>query len=260
MFEHQHAIRRAAQLILNARYAIALTGAGISTPSGIPDFRSPHSGLWEKDNAVETASIFGFRRRPQAFYNWMRPLARQVMQASPNPAHVALAKLEQQGYIQSVITQNIDMLHTRAGSVNVHELHGHLRQATCIECFAIYEAKPFIEAFLNEGTIPVCPICGGVLKPNVILFGEQLPVRELLAARQAVRLGDLMLVVGSSLQVAPAGDFPVMVKEHGAALIVINYQPTHVDDIADVLIRANAAEVLPRIADAVLEAHSNVTP
>jgi len=251
---NRYAIQRAALLIRNASYAIALTGAGISTPSGIPDFRSPNSGLWEQTDAVETASIFGFKRNPQAFYNWMRPLARKVLFASPNPAHYALAELETAGYLKAIITQNIDMLHSRAGSREVYELHGHLRRATCIECFATYEAEPIILDFMQDGQVPRCPACGGVLKPDVILFGEQLPVRELLAARQASRRSDLMLVIGSSLQVAPAGDLPLMIKERGGSLIVINYQETHVDDVADVLFRENAAEVLPMIVAAVMEA------
>jgi len=251
---NRYAIQRAALLIRNASYAIALTGAGISTPSGIPDFRSPNSGLWEQADAVETASIFGFKRNPQAFYNWMRPLARKVLFASPNPAHYALAELETAGYLKAIITQNIDMLHSRAGSREVYELHGHLRRATCIECFATYEAEPIILDFMQDGQVPRCPACGGVLKPDIILFGEQLPVRELLAARQASRRSDLMLVVGSSLQVAPAGDLPLMIKERGGSLIVINYQETHVDDVADVLFRENTAEVLPMIIAAVMEA------
>lgn len=248
------AIWRAARLIRDSSFAIALTGAGISTASGIPDFRSPNSGLWEQDNAVEAASISGFKRHPQAFYNWMRPLAQKVMRAHPNPAHRALAQLEHAGYIKGIITQNIDMLHSKSGSQEVIEIHGHLRKATCIECFVEYPAEPFIERFLANGAIPHCTQCGGVLKPNVILLGEQLPVRELLAARQIARLCDLMIVVGSSLQVAPAGDLPKAIKDWGARLIVVNYQETHVDDLADVLFRDNAANILPQIASAVMEA------
>jgi NAD-dependent deacetylase len=244
----------AAQKFLDANYAVALTGAGISTPSGIPDFRSPNSGLWENVNAVETASIFGFRRHPQAFFNWMRPFARLIVAAEPNPAHRALADLEAAGYIRSIITQNIDMLHSKAGSKVVVEVHGNLRKATCIECFTEYDARPLIQEFIDNGTIPRCTKCGGILKPNVILFGEQLPVRELYAAQQAVRQCDLMLIVGSSLQVAPAGDIPTMVKQNAGRLIIVNYQHTHADGLADVVIRDNVAEVLPRIAATVMEA------
>jgi NAD-dependent deacetylase len=246
-------IQRAARLIHDANYMVALTGAGISTPSGIPDFRSPHSGIWEDANAVETASIFGFKRNPVAFFNWMRPLARLMVSAAPNPAHKALADLERGGYLKSIITQNIDMLHSKAGSETVFEVHGHLRKATCIECFEEYDAEPFLMQFIANGAIPHCQRCGGILKPNVILIGEQLPVRELFAAKQAARQCDLLLIIGSSLQVAPAGDIPTMVKAQGAHLIIINYQPTHVDSMADVVFRDNIAEVLPRIAATVME-------
>ena len=151
----EESIRTAAQLIRSARYAVALTGAGISTASGIPDFRSRESGLWEKANPSEVASIFGFKRRPEAFYHWLRPLAKLLMEAEPNAAHLALARLEAKGYIKAVITQNIDMLHTRAGSRTVYEVHGHLRTATCIECYTEYDAEPIIRKFLEDGEIPL---------------------------------------------------------------------------------------------------------
>ena len=247
------AIRTAAQLIRSAHYAVALTGAGISTASGIPDFRSRQSGLWEKDNPAEIASIFGFKRNPQIFYNWIRPLAGLLTVAQPNEAHLALARLETAGYIKAIITQNIDMLHTKAGSRTVYEIHGHLRTATCIECYTEYDAGPIIRKLLEDGEIPLCPQCHGILKPNVILYGEQLPVRELFAAQQASRRCDLMLVAGSSLQVAPAGDMPMLARQHGARLIVINFEPTHVDRQADVLFHDNVVDVLPRIAAAVME-------
>ncbi len=246
-------VLRAARMIRAARHVVALTGAGISTASGIPDFRSQESGLWQNVDAFEVASIFGFRRHPQTFYDWMRPLARQVLDAQPNSAHSALAQLEMQGFLKSLITQNIDMLHVRAGSKNVFEIHGHLRKATCIECYTEYDAQPVIEHFLEDGRIPRCPTCGGILKPDVILFGEQLPVRELFAAQQAARRCDLMLVVGSSLQVAPAGDMPLIARQRGAEIIVINYEDTHMDSQAAIRFRENAADILPRIAAAVIE-------
>ncbi|MBN1963639.1 MAG: NAD-dependent deacylase [Anaerolineae bacterium] len=246
-------IRHAARLIRNSRYAVALTGAGLSTPSGIPDFRSPTSGLWQNVNAFEVASLFGFKRHPEAFFNWIKPLAQTVLAAAPNPAHIALAQLERAGYLKSIVTQNIDMLHGKAGSQTVYEVHGHFRQATCIECFAEYDAEPFIAAFLNGGDIPRCTACGGVLKPDVILFGEQLPARELVASQQAARRCDLMLIAGSSLLVAPAGDLPLVARQHGARLIVVNYEKTHVDDVAEVVIHENVAQVLPQIAATVME-------
>lgn len=246
-------IEAAAQLIKSAKHMVALTGAGISTASGIPDFRSRNSGLWQTHNPVEIASIFGFKRRPEAFYNWLRPLARVMLEATPNPAHVALAQLEKAGFVQSLITQNIDMLHTKAGSQSICEVHGHMRRATCIECYSEFEAEPLMQHFLDTGEIPHCPKCNGILKPNVILFGEQLPVRELFAAKQAARHCDVMLVAGSSLEVAPAGDLPLIAKQYDAKLILVNFETTHVDSQADVLIHDNVVDILPQIAMTVLE-------
>lgn len=236
-----------AKLIQHARYAIAFTGAGISTPSGIPDFRSPKSGLWRDVDPMAVASIYGFRNNPAAFYNWIYPLTRLTFNAQPNPAHYALAKLEAHSLLRAVITQNIDMLHTRAGSQSVFELHGHLREATCIRCFRIYPAEPIIRKFLDDRQVPYCAECGGVIKPNVILFGEQLPIQQLLAAQDAARKADLVIVVGSSLEVAPASDIPVLALQNGAKLVIINLDTTHLDARADVLLHADAAEILPEI-------------
>lgn len=237
----------AAELLKQAKYTIAFTGAGISTPSGIPDFRSQSSGLWEKDDPMTVASMYGFRQNPQEFYNWIYPLARLTMNAQPNPAHVALAQLEAYNLLKAIITQNIDMLHTRAGNKTVYELHGHLREATCVHCFTVYPAEPIVQQFLEDRKVPHCSLCGGVIKPNVILFGEQLPVQELQAAKEAARKADLMLIVGSSLEVAPASDLPLLAARNGAKLIIINIDPTPVDSKAQVVIHADAAEILPAI-------------
>ena len=246
-------IERAAQLILHAWHTVALTGAGHSTPSGIPDFRSPGSGLWEKVNPMAVASIFVFRLQPQAFYDWIRPLVRLMLNAKPNPAHRALAEMEEMGLLQAVITQNIDGLHQRAGSRRVLELHGHMREATCIRCYKVVPARALINKFLADGQVPVCEDCGGVMKPNVILFGEQLPVRVLNEARREARLCDLMLVLGSRLEVAPAADLPMIAHQHGAKVIIVNYQETYLDPQAEVVIHADVAEVLPRIVRVVRE-------
>jgi len=251
MQELNKLIDRAAQLLSQANYAVALTGAGHSTPSGIPDFRSPTSGLWTQVDPMAVASLFAFRLHPQDFYDWIRPLARTMLEAQPNPAHHALAQLESAGLIKSVITQNIDGLHQKAGSQRVHEVHGHMREATCIRCYQVTPADALIEAFLECNEIPHCP-CGGVMKPNVILFGEQLPMNVLVAAQQDTMICDLMLVIGSSLTVEPVADLPLMALGHGARLIIVNYQSTHLDDRADVLIHADLAEVLPHIADAAI--------
>jgi NAD-dependent deacetylase len=237
----------AAQLLCTSDSAIALTGAGISTPSGIPDFRSPKSGLWDGVDPLVVASIYGFRQDPQAFYNWIYPLTKLTINARPNPAHEVLAALENQGKLKGIITQNIDMLHTRAGSQVVHELHGHFREATCIECFRVFPAEPIIHQFLLDHQVPRCPNCGGIIKPNVILFGEELPVQSLLAAQDLARKADLMLVVGTSLEVAPASDLPMLALRNGAKMVIINLESTHMDNAASVVIHANAAEVLPEI-------------
>jgi NAD-dependent deacetylase len=229
--------------------AIAFTGAGISTPSGIPDFRSPHSGLWTNVDPLAVASIYGFRQNPESFYRWVYPLVHVCHEAQPNPAHYALARLEAMGKLRALITQNIDMLHTKAGSRVIHELHGHMREATCIHCFTVYDAVPIMEKFLEDRVIPLCEKCGSVLKPNVILFGEQLPFRVFQAAQDVARRADLMLVVGSSLEVAPASDLPLLAMRNSAKLVIINLDPTHLDSVAAAVIHADAAEVLPLIVD-----------
>ncbi len=247
---HTDEIVQAAALLQAARHAVALTGAGVSTPSGIPDFRSPHSGLWEQANPLEVASLSAFRRRPEAFYSWVRPLAEALLAARPNPAHTALAVLEAGGWLKAVITQNIDDLHRHAGSRAVLELHGHLREATCLRCHRVLATDSLLGDFLASGEVPRCAECGGVIKPNVVLFGEQLPVAVFEAAMEHARQADLMLVAGSSLEVAPASHLPLVAYRHGGRLIVINLTPTPIDDLADVVIHGDVAEVLPRIAQA----------
>lgn len=246
---YSDSIQRAARLLSQSQDSIAFTGAGISTPSGIPDFRSPTSGLWQNVDPLAVASIYGFRQNPQAFYDWIYPLARLTVEADPNPAHEALAALEMGSRLGAVITQNIDMLHTRAGSKTVYELHGHLREATCIHCFTVYAAEPIIRCFLDDRRVPHCAKCGGVIKPNVILFGEQLPVQQLLGAQNAARKTKLMVIIGSSLEVAPASDLPVLAVRNGAKLIIINLDKTPMDNAADVVIHGDAAQVLPEILD-----------
>ena len=248
----QRAIRigRAAQLLRQARYAVALTGAGSSTPSGIPDFRTPELGLWERVDPMEVASLWAFRRSPKAFYAWVRPLLRSWLISEPNAGHRALADLELGGWLKAIITQNMDGLHQRAGSREVLELHGHLREATCMNCYCVVPIDELLDEFLSTEEVPRCKSCGGVLKPNVVLFGEQLPIRVVNAAMVHIRRADLMLVAGSSLEVMPASHLPLLVHERGGRLIVVNLASTFVDDVADVVIHDDVAEVLPRIARA----------
>jgi NAD-dependent deacetylase len=242
---------QAAALIRQARYLVALTGAGVSTPSGIPDFRSPHSGLWEQVDPMEVASLRGFRANPREFYEWVKPLARAMRAAQPNPAHWALAQLEQCGKLAMLITQNIDLLHSRAGSQHVLEIHGHLREATCIGCYKVLPAEAVLTRWLEHNQLPVCPDCGGALKPNVILFGEQLPALIYTQARQAAKRCDVMLVAGSSLEVFPAAELPTLALQAGAQLIIINQTPTDLDAQAAVVWQADVASVLPALVDEV---------
>jgi len=243
-------IEEARALVRESRYIVALTGAGISTPSGIPDFRSADSGLWEQVDPMAVASIYAFRQRPQAFYDWIYPLAQQILRAQPNAAHEALAQMEAKGPLKSVITQNIDLLHARAGSNALYEIHGHMREVTCLACHKLYSGESVLREFLDTGVAPSCPSCGDVLKPNVILFGELLPVDVLNQAQQQAQRCDLMIVAGSSLEVMPAGDLPVVAKKTGARLIFVNLSETHLDYLADVVIRADVVDVLPRLAAA----------
>ena len=248
--QDNHAIWRAARLLRRSRYPIALTGAGLSTPSGIPDFRSPGTGLWETVNPMKVASIHAFRRHPEAFFQWIRPLAKTLAEAEPNPGHLALAKLEAEGYLEAIITQNIDDLHQQAGSGEVLEIHGNLRSATCMDCYRVQPTRDLLSDFLTSGDIPRCPHCGGVMKPNIVLFGEQLPVEVFNAALSHIRSADLMLIAGSSLEVVPVSQLPVRIHRRGGRLIVVNRTPTYADDVAEVVIHGDVADVLPEIAEA----------
>jgi len=244
-------ITTAAQILRQAKRAVALTGAGISTPSGIPDFRSTDSGLWEKHDPMIVASLYGFQQQPEAFYDWVRPLSRLTAEAAPNPAHFALRDLEKMGILNSIITQNIDILHTRAGSQTVYEVHGHMREMECLSCGVTADAEPVMKAFVDQNQLPRCIACGAITKPKVILFGELLPAEILHGAQQAAASCDVMIVIGSSLEVAPINSLPRIALQNGAKLIIINFGPTHIDSAADVIIRGDVATVLPRIVQLV---------
>ena len=243
-------IKQGAELIHQSRHMAAFTGAGHSTQSGIPDFRSPDSGLWEKHDPMLVASIWAFRLNPKNFYDWIRPMVDTLSNAEPNPAHDALAELEQLGHLQVVITQNIDGLHQQAGSRRVLELHGHLREATCVRCYNKVPVDPAVEQRIRNGQVPHCE-CGGVMKPDVILFGEQLPIRVLNQAMDEARRCDLILVAGSSLEVTPAADIPFLAVDSGAKAIMVNLEPTAFDSRADIVIHGDVAEILPRLVEAV---------
>lgn len=239
--------RRAAALVRQSRRAVALTGAGISTPSGIPDFRSPGSGLWTRVDPERVASIQGFMRDPTAFYDWFGETARQMYAAEPNPAHLALSRLEEQGILRAVVTQNIDGLHQKAGSRRVLEVHGHMLTASCLRCGNQADAPPLLERYLREGVVPQCDRCHGVMKPDVVLFGEMLPFEVLMEAREEIAHCDLLLVVGSSLTVAPAADLPWLAIQAQAPVILCNREPTWADPYAAFILREDVARSLPAL-------------
>jgi NAD-dependent deacetylase len=201
---------------------------------------------------MEVASILTFRYDPERFYEWIRPMARLILEAQPNPAHIALAELEQAGYLHGLITQNIDDLHRRAGTQQLVEIHGHLRQAICISCFRSYSTDTFLVDFVKTGKIPRCDDCGGFLKPSAVLFGEQLPVDAVRQAQQWIKNCDLLLTAGSSLEVVPVAYFPVDALNAGAKLIIFNNTPTYVDQRAELVFRNDVAETLPQIVAEVL--------
>ena len=246
------ALEDAAELFRKANRVVVLTGAGISTPSGIPDFRSEGTGLWSRDEPLEVASLSTFRTHPERFFKWFRPLAGLIFNAQPNAAHKALAELEAAGVAQTIITQNIDMLHQKAGSKHVIEMHGTLQTLSCTQCYKKFDSSEFVQCFIENGKIPLCPNCNGVLKPDVILFGEQLPQSAWFEAQNAARKCDLMVVAGSSLEVLPVAGLPMQAVDRGAHLVIINDSPTYINIRADVVIKDDVATVLPDIAKRVL--------
>jgi NAD-dependent deacetylase len=246
------AIDFTAELIEQAQHIVILTGAGLSTSSGIPDFRSEGTGLWSRDEPLEVASQTTFRTAPEKFFNWFRPLAGQIYTAEPNAAHYALAKLEKNGRLHSILTQNIDMLHQKAGAKNVVELHGTLATLTCTQCFQQVNHEAYLPPFVEYGELPHCPHCHALLKPDVILFGEQLPQKAILKAQQECRKCDLMVVAGSSLEVLPVAGLPMQAIDHGAHLVIINQSITYINPRADIVLRDNVADIIPAIVERVL--------
>jgi len=252
--EYFSKIRKAADIIRHSHFAVAFTGAGLSTRSGIPDFRSPDTGLWaqtdlSQSGEVSAGSIRGFARDPQAFYNGFGPLVKKIFDAEPNPAHLALAEMETRGYINAIITQNADLLHQRAGSQQVIEVHGSLAEATCIKCYKVVLARPLFEKFFIDGQVPCCQECVGVMKPNVILTGEQIPAQPIITARQAIRQCDALLIAGTSLPGGPATALVESAHEQNVVLIIVNRTPTLFDSCAHVVIHADVVEALPALAD-----------
>jgi NAD-dependent deacetylase len=238
-----------AGLILERQPCVVLTGAGVSTESGIPDFRSP-SGIWAEYDPMEYATIDAFRRSPEKVWEFYSKRLGVLTEAEPNPAHRALAELERAGLVEAVITQNVDRLHERAGSRDVVEVHGSLRTSTCLACG---HSEPF-ERVVELLPVPHCERCGAVLKPDVVMFGELLPEPAIDRAFELARTARLFLVVGSSLEVYPVAGLPAEALAAGAALAIVNKGPTAYDDRADLKVDASAAETLGDVAATLLRA------
>ncbi len=245
-------VAAAADLLRSARRVVALTGAGISTESGLPDFRSA-GGIWDGVDPMAVASRSAFEQTPDVFYAFYRRRLERLGGAAPNPAHLALAALERACRLRTVITQNVDGLHQAAGTSTAIELHGNLREAVCTGCGRVGPITLLSDA-LDAGRLPRCEGCRRLLKPNVVLFEDLLPERAWLAALLAARASDVMLVVGSSLQVAPAATLPQETLDHGGRLIIVNREPTPYDGQAAVTIHGEAGWALPEIVAACLTA------
>lgn len=242
-------IVRLAELISESNKIVVFTGAGISVESGIPDFRGPN-GLWRKYDP-RVASIDYFMNNPEGFWKFALDVAETLRNARPNPAHIAIAKLEELGKVHCVITQNIDGLHQRAGSKNVIEVHGNAYEASCISCGAPYKTEEILRKAAKG--IPKCSFCGGLIKPNIVLFGERLPWGALFDAYKCAEKCDLMLIVGSSLVVYPAAEIPMKALKRGAKIAIVNLEPTPLDDYASVIVHGKAGEILPKVVDTTLK-------
>ncbi len=239
-------IERAAKLIYEAHRVVALTGAGISVESGIPDFRSP-GGLWTRYDPFTYATFEAFIKNPANFWFMARELVPMLEGADPNPAHAALRELELMGKCEAVITQNIDHLHQRAGSGLVFELHGTYHSGHCLGCGEAFNIDDLKALSLEQTKVPYCPFCDGVVKPDVIFFGEPLDSTVLGQSADLASHADLMLVIGCSLEVYPAASLPQYTKQHGGKLIFFNVTPTPYDALADLICLGRAGETLPEV-------------
>ena len=244
------AAAEAARRIRRARRIVGLTGAGVSTESGIPDFRGPQ-GVWTRfdPDAFSFQNFVAHAETRVAFWRWAAELGALLSTAAPNAAHLALAELERRGTMDTLITQNIDRLHHRAGSRAVIELHGNADESECLSCRVVAPISEVAARVQAGESDPRCRRCGGVLKPRTVLFGETLPEADLAAAFAAVRRADLLLVVGSSLLVQPVAGLVPTARLGGAGIVIINLEPTPYDDLADAVIHQPAALTLPRLLD-----------
>ncbi|MBN1369351.1 MAG: NAD-dependent deacylase [Dehalococcoidaceae bacterium] len=244
--EAENRLSLIAELILASRHAVIFTGAGVSTESGIPDFRSP-GGIWDRfdQSAFNYSSFLSSRLSRQAHWELFRTLSHHI---EPNPAHFGVAELCRLGFVKAVITQNIDNLHQRAGVPDdlILELHGSMKNFTCLNCLAKYPLDN-VEALMRSAEVPECPHCHGILKPDVVFFGESLPRDALERAASHSRSSDLFIVIGSTLAVYPAAYMPEYALSSGAGLVIINLTATPMDNMARVVMHSKAGEVIPEI-------------
>jgi NAD-dependent deacetylase len=237
-------------VMAEAKRIVVLSGAGVSTDSGIPDFRGPN-GLWTKDPTAERMSTFADYRDDPAVRqrSWQARLSHPTWTAEPNAAHRALVSLEEQGRLVTLVTQNIDGLHQRAGSRSVLELHGTMHETACLSCDDRRPMQEALDRVSTGATDPECLVCGGILKSATISFGQPLDTEVLMAARDAVLTCDVMLAVGSSLSVQPAAGLVGLAARAGAAVIICNAQETPYDDLAAIVLRGPLSEVLPALVN-----------
>ncbi len=234
----ENLIAEAADIIINSNLTLALTGAGISVESGIPDFRSAE-GLWSKYDPAEYATIEAFRANPEKVWNMLREMDAVVSGAKPNKAHLGLGELEKMGYLHFIITQNIDNLHQEGGAKNVIEYHGNSRTLSCIWCGKRYGVEEKRDQFP-----PRCE-CGKILKPDVVFFGEPIPADALNRSFQLASSAEALLVIGTSAVVSPANTIPTVAKQNNATIIEINMEKTHLtDSITDIFLQGSAGEIV----------------
>jgi NAD-dependent deacetylase len=241
-----HRVQRLAALIRYHQPCVVLTGAGVSTESGIPDFRSP-TGIWAQYDPMECATIEAFDADPEKVWGFYALRHRALVEAEPNEAHRALAELEARGLVRAVITQNIDLLHERAGTRELLEVHGSIRTCICRSCGATYELEQ-VARMLESASAPRCEACGTILKPNVVMFGELLPFDAIDRAYALAREASLLLVVGSTLEVAPVSLLPWETMQAGGRVAIVNLGPTAFDAHATLRVEGRAAEVLSAVA------------
>lgn len=222
-----------ARLLGESETVVALTGAGISVPSGIPDFRTPGTGIWENVDPMEVATIEAFRRDPARFWSFYRPRFEMLGDTQPNPAHRALVELEGRGMLSAVITQNVDRLHRKAGSTRVIEVHGSIDSSSCTSCPASWPLDE-VDGLFDDDGIAICPNCLGYVKPDVVLFGEMLPEQAMAEAHDLAQMADLLLCVGSSLEVFPVAGLPELTLACGGKVAIVTQGPTPYDDDAAV--------------------------